>query len=159
MVFVASTLSIAPLSNHGRFNIHFPTHLAELLALVVWQQVAQTLESCIDALHPSSLVAVGDLSPHLLVVQHHAATLLLATRRTGLAGLLQDLFAVAPVAARTGARASTAVAVLLQLLQMLLLDAVLVLLRGCPVNEAAKRKVELEKDSWVSGGFQVNLMH
>lgn len=146
MVFVASTLSIAPLSNHGRFNIlHFPTHLAELLALVVWQQVAQTLESCIDALHPSSLVAVGDLSPHLLVVQHHAATLLLATRRTGLAGLLQDLFAVAPVAARTRARASTAVAVLLQLLQMLLLDAVLVLLRGCPVNEAAKETSRVRK--------------
>ena len=36
-------------------------HLAEFLPVGVGQECFQGLEPCVDALHPSALVAVGDL--------------------------------------------------------------------------------------------------
>ena len=46
-----------------------PAHLAELLPVRVWDEGFQRLEASIDALHPPSLVAVGDFPayPSLLV--------------------------------------------------------------------------------------------
>lgn len=46
-----------------------PAHLAELLPVRVWDEGFQGLETSIDALHPPSLVAVGDFPayPPLLV--------------------------------------------------------------------------------------------
>lgn len=40
---------------------------------MMWQQRSQGLESGIDALHTASLVAVGDFSPHSLLLLHVAA--------------------------------------------------------------------------------------
>jgi len=49
------------------------TYLGQLFALVMRQQRPQRLESSVDALHPTSLVAVGDFSPHSLLLLHVAA--------------------------------------------------------------------------------------
>lgn len=73
----------------------FSTYLAELLALMVWQLVAQALESGIDALHSPPLVAVGNLSPHLLVVHHQTRSLLLTTTRRLAVPVLDQILRVA----------------------------------------------------------------
>lgn len=46
------------------------TYLAQLLAFVSREQGSQTLESGIDALHASALVAVGDFPTHSLLAVH-----------------------------------------------------------------------------------------
>jgi len=46
------------------------TYLAQLLALVSREKRSQTLESGIDALHASPLVAVGDFPAHPLLAVH-----------------------------------------------------------------------------------------
>lgn len=46
------------------------SHLGQLLAVVVRQEGAQRLEAGVDALHPPTLVAVGDLSPDSLLLLH-----------------------------------------------------------------------------------------
>lgn len=54
---------------HVRDQRVHPAHLAELLPVRVWDEGFQGLEASIDALHPPSLVAVGDFPayPPLLV--------------------------------------------------------------------------------------------
>lgn len=49
------------------------TYLGQFLALVMRQQCLQRLESGVDALHTTSLVAVGDFSPYSLLLLHVAA--------------------------------------------------------------------------------------
>lgn len=62
-----SQLHFQPL--HGQDQHVHPAHLAELLPIRVWDEGFQGLEASIDALHPPSLVAVGDFPayPPLLV--------------------------------------------------------------------------------------------
>lgn len=49
------------------------TYLRQLLAFVMGQQGPERLEAGVDALHAPAFVAVGDLSPHPLLLLHVAA--------------------------------------------------------------------------------------
>lgn len=51
------------------------SHLAKLLALVVWYERPQVLETRIYRLHSSSLVRVGDLPAHPFLMLHGNAHL------------------------------------------------------------------------------------
>ena len=49
------------------------TYLRKFLALVVRQQRPQRLETGVNTLHPTSFIAVGDFSPHTLLLLHVAS--------------------------------------------------------------------------------------
>lgn len=49
------------------------TYLGKFFALVVRQQRPQRLETGVNTLHPTSFIAVGDFSPHTLLLLHVAS--------------------------------------------------------------------------------------
>lgn len=48
----------------------FCTYLTQLFAFVVWQERSQALKTSIDALHPSSFIAIRNFASHTLLVFH-----------------------------------------------------------------------------------------
>lgn len=56
-----------------RRNTMPTTYLRKFLALVVRQQRPQRLETGVNTLHPTSFIAVGDFSPHTLLLLHVAS--------------------------------------------------------------------------------------
>ena len=93
-------------------GVKLKTHLGQLLALVVRQQRPQRLETGVNALHPTSFIAVGDFSPHTLLLLHMASRCDAA-----------DVAGTVPVAQRNVLTSNTAGcrAVALRLLLLLLL--------------------------------------